>query len=141
MSGRIAALSLLLSLIAVSGRAEELFTADSKTLGSSKMDIVITEIERRPRVSVLDIKINNVGSSVGSSFFLLCSIRKLGLLRGGYHHIVKLEQFPKRNQMTVAFLERQDENISSFGPEFAKLPSGTDAVDLEPFAEICGVQK
>ena len=63
----------------------ELFQADSKRYGNSKMDIVVTEVERRPHSSVIDLKITLVGSSVGSSFFLLCSIRQLAQLRGNYH--------------------------------------------------------
>jgi hypothetical protein len=35
------------------------------------MDIVLKEVERRPRASLVEIKINSVGSSVGSSFFIL----------------------------------------------------------------------
>ena len=61
----------------------QLFEADSKSRGDSKMDIVAQELERRPRASVLDIRIRSGGSSVGASFFLLCSIRQLAKLRGG----------------------------------------------------------
>ena len=35
-----------------------LFQTSSKELGDGKMDIVVTEIERRPRTSVVDVKIN-----------------------------------------------------------------------------------
>lgn len=41
------------------------------------MDIVITEIEQNPRTSVLDIRVNTVGSSSGSSFFIACSLSDL----------------------------------------------------------------
>ena len=57
--------------------AADNFQSDSKRFGNPKMDIVITEIDRRPRSSVLDIKVNAVGSSVGSSFFIVCSLRDL----------------------------------------------------------------
>ena len=35
----------------------QLFEADSRSRSGSKMDIVVKEIERRPRASVLDIRI------------------------------------------------------------------------------------
>ncbi|MBI5816195.1 MAG: hypothetical protein HZB29_11375 [Nitrospinae bacterium] len=128
-------------LAAASGQGERLFEADSKTSGNSKMDIIIKETERRPQVSVIEIKINNAGSSVGSSFFLLCSIRKLAIERGQYHYIVKLEEIPKRHMMTIAFLERPDEDISGAGPEFTGITPGKGVIDLEQFAPICGMMK
>ena len=76
----------------------EFFQADSKRYGSPKMDIVMTEVERRQHSSVINVKITLVGSSVGSSFFLLCSIRQLAQLRGNYHYIVKLEEKLKREE-------------------------------------------
>ena len=79
-------------VVALSGARGQLFEADSKQLGSSKMDIVLKEGERRPRASVVEIKVNSVGSSVGSSFFILCSVRRLAKLRGPYRYIVKLEE-------------------------------------------------
>jgi hypothetical protein len=88
------------------GQPRPLFEAHSAGLGGGKMDISIREIERRPRASVLDIEIRQVGSSVGSSFFLLCSIRKFDRERGGSGHIVKLEETPRRGQMLIGFLNQ-----------------------------------
>jgi hypothetical protein len=68
-------------VVAVPPALGQLFEADSKRLGNSKMDIVLKEIERQPRASVVEVKINSVGSSVGSSFFILCSVRQLAQLR------------------------------------------------------------
>jgi len=116
----------------------QLFESDSKRFGNSKMDIRVKEIERRERSSVIQIDIKSAGSSVGGSFFLLCSIRDLALERGGYRHIVKIEEYPKPGQMLVGFLRGGDENPAILGPEFRKI-SGRDAViDLDKFAELCG---
>ena len=68
------------------------------------MDIKVREVERRERSSVIQVDIQSVGSSVGSSFFLLCSIRQLALQRGGFHHINKIEEYPQRGQMLIGFL-------------------------------------
>ncbi len=73
------------------------FRSDSKRFGNSKMDIVITEMERQTRTSVVDIHITAIGSSVGSSFFLLCSMRDLAKERGNYRYITKAEEQPRRN--------------------------------------------
>ncbi|ABQ27502.1 hypothetical protein [Geotalea uraniireducens] len=59
----------------------ELFRATSLKPGGTGMDIILQEVERRPASSVVDIKINRIGSSVGSSFFLLCSLRTMAQAR------------------------------------------------------------
>ncbi len=47
-----------LVLVTFAAAAEApLFESDSKRFGSPKMDIVVAEVERRPRISVLDIRI------------------------------------------------------------------------------------
>ena len=51
----------------------QLFQSDSKRFGNTKMDIKVREVERRELSSVIQVDIQSVGSSVGSSFFLLCS--------------------------------------------------------------------
>ena len=119
----------------------QLFESDSKRLGGSKMDIVVKEIERRDRSSVVEIKINTVGSSVGSSFFLLCSLRQLAIERGGYRYIVKIEEHPKRGQMLVGFLRRPDEGLASLGKEFSAVTAKDAVIDLEQFADICAQMK
>ena len=114
-----------------------LFEAHSKREPGAKMDIVVKEIERRPRASVLEITVYSVGSSVGSSFFLLCSIRQLARLRGGYRHVVKPEEHPRRGQMLIGFLRSVDETPVAAGAEFA----GAAPIELEQFAPICDVMK
>lgn len=132
--------SLGILVVALSDAHGQLFEADSKQFGSSKMDIVLKEVERRPRASVVEIKINSVGSSVGSSFFILCSIRRLAQLRGPYRYIVKLEEQPKRNQMLVGFLSGPAESPASAGPEFSRAHREA-VIDLEQFAPICDGMK
>ena len=133
-----AALGIL--IVALPDASGQLFEADSKQFGSSKMDIVLKEVERRPRASAVEIKITSVGSSVGSSFFILCSIRQLAKLRGPYRYIVKLEEQPKRNQMLVGFLGDAEESPASAGSEFSR--AGREAViDLEQFAPVCDSMK
>ena len=126
--------ALVLCLIVAAPRAEEsLFEADSRRDRNSTMDIVVKEIERRPRASVLQITIHSVGSSVGSSFFLLCTIRQLARIRGGYRYIAKLEEHPQPGQMLVGFLRAADEPPANIGAELAT----SVPIDLEQFAPIC----
>jgi hypothetical protein len=125
----------------MTGAHGQLFEADSKRQGSSKMDIVITEVERRPHSSVIDIAITSVGSSVGSSFFLLCSIRQLARLRGDYRYVVKIEEKPKRGQMLVGFLRNASDSVAELGPEFAAIDGRAPVIDLDEFAQICDMTK
>jgi len=138
VQGWIIALMLLIGVPSASG---QLFEADSKQYGHSKMDIVVKEVERRDRSSVMDITISKVGSSVGSSFFLLCSLRKLARLRGSFRYIVKIEEIPKRGQMLVGFLRTPEETLSAIDPAFAGLDPRTAVIDLEQFAAICDLSK
>lgn len=119
----------------------QLFESDSKRYGESKMDIVVREIDRRERSSVVEVKINTLGSSVGSSFFLLCSLRQLALERGGYRYIVKIEEHPKRGQMLIGFLRSPTEGLSLLGKEFSAITANDAVIDLEQFGEICAKMK
>lgn len=117
-----------------------LFEAHSAKPGA-KMDISIRETERRPRASVIAIQIRDVGSSVGSSFFLLCSIRRLAKERGDFRHIVKLEETPARGQMLIGFLKFADEPPGNTDPVFAAAGGKAQVVGLEQFAPICDSMK
>ena len=128
-------------LLTITDARAQLFEADSKRFGDPKFDIVVKEIERRERASVIVVTINARGSSVGSSFFLLCSIRQLAARRGNHRYIVKLEDRPKRGQTLVGFLRGRDEAPARLGPEFQALNSGQDVIDLDQFAEICASMK
>jgi hypothetical protein len=119
----------------------QLFESDSKRLGGAKMDIVVREIERRSRSSVVEIKIDVRSSSVGSSFFLLCSLRQLAIERGGYRYIVKIEEQPKRGQMLVGFLRSPAEGLALLGKEFSASKAKDAVIDLEQFGEICAQMK
>ncbi len=126
-------LAIFCCCILASPGAAEGFRSDSKRFSSSKMDIVITEVERLPRTSVVDMQVKSVGSSVGSSFFILCSLRDLARERGGFRYIVKLEERPGRGEMLVGFLKSADERPESVDSRFA----GAVAIDLDKFAPIC----
>lgn len=117
--------------------AAPLFEADSKSQGNIKMDIVIKEVARRERSSVLDVTITRVGSSVGASFFLLCSLRQLARERGPYRYIAKVEDVPKHGQMLVGFLKQPDEPLSSIDTGLSPNTPNFAIVDLEQFAPIC----
>ena len=126
-------------LLAAAAHAQQtpLFESHSAKQGSGKMDISVRETERRPRSSVLTIEIREVGSSVGSSFFLVCSIRKLAKERGGFRHIVKLEETPARGQMLIGFLKSADELPANTDPAFAGAGGKAQVIGLDQFGAIC----
>src|SRR5262245_50845647 len=133
-------ISLGLMLVAVSPAAGQLFAADSKRLGDGQMDIVIQEVARRARSSVLEVTIKAPGSSVATSMFIACSLRQLAEQRGGHRHIIKVDDFPSRGQMLVGFLANPDEDPRDVDPDFPRL--GPDAVlDLSQFAGLCAQMK
>jgi hypothetical protein len=126
-----------LAASAVHAQPAPLFEARSAGPGAGRMDIVIRETERRPRASVLVIEIRNVGSSVGSSFFLLCSIRKLARLRANTSHVVKLEETPKRGQMLIGFLASAAEPPGNADPTFTAAGARAQVIELDQFAPLC----
>ena len=135
------AAGIILALLLAAPVHGQLFESDSKRFGDGKMDIVVREIDRRPRTSVLQIDIKNIGSSVGSSFFLLCSVRSLAMQRGGYRYIAKVEEQPKKGQMIVGFLREASENPLTLGAEFKSVDQTNGVIDLEQFAPICDGMK
>ena len=131
--------SLCLCLAALSGPCAaqaSLFESRSAQPGSN-MDIVIRETERRARASVLQIQVNRTGSSVGSSFFVLCSVRRLAQQRGGSRTIAKLEDTPSHGSMLVGFLRDAAEPPADADEAFRGMAGRTVIVDLEQFAPIC----
>ena len=70
---------------------------------------------------------------MGSSFFLVCSLRELARQRGGFRYIVKIEEQPKRGQMLVGFLNSADESPQTLDARLV----GTEVIDLERFLPIC----
>ncbi len=125
-----------LLLASAAHSAEALFESDSKRFGNPKMDIVVAEVERRARVSVLDIRIKAVGSSVGSSFFLLCSVRDLARQRGNFRYVSKVET-NAQGRMLIGFLQHAGEPAANLGQEFAEAGTAATEIDLEQFAPIC----
>jgi hypothetical protein len=126
---------------AAPARPPALFEAHSAGQGSGNMDISIRETERRPRASVLAVDIRQVGSSVGASFFLLCSVRKLAKERGGFHHVVKLEETPARGQMLIGFLNSADDPPAATDPAFAAAGDQAKLIELDQFGVICDATK
>ena len=125
-----------LLMAAAAAAQTPLFESDSKRFGNPKMDIVVAEVERHPRVSVLDIRIKAIGSSVGSSFFLLCSVRDLARLRGNFRYVSKIEKNAD-GRMLIGFLQHAGEPAANLGPEFAAAGGAASEIDLEQFAPIC----
>jgi len=130
-------------LAAAPARAQpaSLFESHSARPGGGAMDISIRETERRPRSSVLTIEIRSIGSSVGSSFFLLCSVRTLARERGGFHHVAKLEETPARGQMLIGFLDSAGDPPSGADPAFAAAGAKTQVIELDQFAPICDTMR
>jgi hypothetical protein len=137
MKPTIAQLCLLLVLLQAVAAQAELFRTDSKQYGPTKMDIVISETERRPRSSLIKIIVTNPGSSVGSSFFLLCSLRNLGRERGYPRYIAKAENFPADRIWLVAFLNGPTDDPKQTDPQLEKFGGSLPVIDLDQFAPIC----
>lgn len=125
--------SAVVALVLSAPACADNFRSDSSRFGNPKMDIVITETERTPRTSALNIQVRAIGSSVGSSFFILCSVRELARQRGNFRYVVKLEEQSPRKQMLIGFLKEADESPERIDARFA----GQKALDLEQFAPIC----
>lgn len=132
LTGRLFVTLVIAVLAVVPARAES-FRSDSKRFGNPKMDIVLTETERLARTSIVDIHITAIGSSVGSSFFLLCSLLDLARQRGSFRYIVKTERVPSYSQMLVGFLNSPTEEPAGLDPRLA----GQPVIDLNYFAPIC----
>ena len=128
---------ILLVIVMIAPVSAETFRSDSKRLKSTNMDIVITETERSERTSVVHIHIKAIGSSVGSSFFLLCSVRGLAQQRGPYRYIAKAEGQPHPNHMLIGFLKSLTDKPEQLDPRLM----GQQVIDLEQFAPICDKMK
>lgn len=125
--------SILLVMLLTAFVSAETFRSDSKRFKNSNMDIVVTEIERHPRTSVVDIQSKAIGSSVGSSFFLLCSVRDLAQQRGHYCYVAKAEGQPHPNHMLIGFLKSATDKPEQLDSRLM----GQQVIDLERFAPIC----
>lgn len=128
---------LILAMLVATPAVAETFRSDSKRFEHSKMDIVVTETERHSRTSVVNIQIKAAGSSVGSSFFLLCSVRDLARQRGNYRYIAKVEEQPRRDHMLIGFLQSVTEPPEQLDSRLRSQP----VIDLEQFSPICDKMK
>jgi hypothetical protein len=132
LAGRLFIAAVVTVLAIIPARTEN-YRSDSKRFGNAKMDIVLTETQRLERTSIVEIQITAVGSSVGSSFFILCSLRDLARQRGHSRYIVKAEDVPRRDQMLIGFLSSPTEPPEQLDPRLA----GQQVIDLEYFSPIC----
>jgi hypothetical protein len=131
------AIGALLALSCPGAHAQPLFESNSSRMGVGSTDISVREIERRARASVVVVEMRKIASSVGSSFFVLCSIRKLAKARGGFRYVAKLEETPGRGQMLIGFLKSADEPPANADPAFGAPGAKTQVIELEQFAPIC----
>jgi hypothetical protein len=123
-------------LVLVPAAYGQLFEADSKRYGKSNTDIVIKEVERRPKSSVIEMKITSVGSSVGSSLTVACMLYQLAQVRGNYRYMIKIdERVRNRQQMLIGFLSNPEEKPADIDPEFAQAGGGVAVVDFDVFGE------
>jgi hypothetical protein len=111
--------------------ATTLWSSSSKDFGESRSDFLLREVERRPRSSVLEMEIKNIGASVGSSMILACMLARLAEERGGYRYVVKVDsRAANPQQMLVGFSRKPGEKPQSIDPE---LPASAMEVDLQVF--------
>jgi hypothetical protein len=140
MTTRHTFLPLLLLALAACGKTpsqneNQLFTANARAEGSPNVDVIVTEIERKGRTSIVDVQFN-YGPSVASSVFIACSFAKLAKVRG-YRYTVQVEDFGKEGRYLVGFIPSPSkEAITALGAEFKKHDS-SQAVDNEIFEPIC----
>jgi hypothetical protein len=108
-------------------------TGDQKRTDGTTWKVTVTEIERQPRLSILRITHDGRLPSVGSSFFIACTVLSLARKRG-FRFVAQLED---PGTMKIGFLDKLDDDPARMlGREFAGLPAGRK-YDAEQFAPIC----
>lgn len=113
----------------------QLFTANARAQGIPNVDVIVTEVERKERTSIVDVQFN-YGPSVASSVFIACSFAKLAKLRG-YRYTVQVEDFGKEGRYLIGFIPSPSkEAITTLGSEFKKHDL-SQAIDNEMFEPIC----
>ena len=119
-----------------SSQAEnQLFTANARAQGSPNVDVIVTEVERKERTSIVDVQFN-YGPSVASSVFIACSFAKLAKLRG-YRYTVQVEDYGKEGRYLIGFISSiSKEAIAALGMEFAK-HGVSQVLDNGMFEPIC----
>jgi hypothetical protein len=113
----------------------QLFTANARSQGSQNVDVIITEVERKEKTSIVDVQFN-YGPSVASSVFIACSFAKLANLRG-YRYTAQVENFGKKGRYLIGFIPSlSEEAIAALGTEFAKYDI-SQVLDNEIFEPVC----
>ena len=111
--------------------ASTLWSSSSKDFGESRSDFLLREVERRPRSSVLEMEVKNIGASVGSSMIIACMLARLAEERGRYRYVIKVDsRAANPKQMLVGFSHKPSEKPQSIDPE---LPASAMEVDFEVF--------
>lgn len=130
---QVASVTAILYMCLTDLASAEPFRSDSKRLKNATMDIVVTETERPPRTSVIAIQIKTIGSSVGASSSLLCSVRDLAQQHGHNRYIAKVEGQPSHDHMSIGFLRSSTEAPEQLNPRL----TGQPVIDLQQFSPIC----
>lgn len=113
----------------------QLFTANARAQGSQNVDVIVTEVERNERTSIVDVQFN-YGPSVASSVFIACSFAKLAKLRG-YRYTAQVENFGEEGRYLIGFIPSPSkEAIAALGAEFEKYDV-SQVIDNEMFEPIC----
>ncbi len=113
----------------------QLFTANARAQGSQNVDVIVTEVERKERTSIVDVQFNS-GPSVASSVFIACSFARLAKLRG-YRYTVQVENLGKEGRYLIGFIPLvSKEAVTALGVEFAK-HDVSQVLDNEVFEPIC----
>ena len=95
--------------------------------------VTVTEVERAPRLSVLEIATTGRLPSVGSSLFVACSVLKLARERG-FRFVAQKDE---KGRIQLGFLDRiEDDAAKALGPAFENLAPGRK-YDAEFVAPIC----
>ena len=112
-------------------------TGELKRNDGTTWQVTVTETERAVRYSVLRITHEGRLPSVGSSFFIACSVLNLARERG-FRYVAQLET---SGMLKIGFLDRLDDDpVKVVGVEFTGLPAERK-YDAEQFAPICDLSK
>ena len=131
---------LALGLACASAGAASLYsntTGEQKRSDGTTWKVTVTETAREARYSILRITHEGRLPSVGSSFFIACSVLNLARQRG-FHFVAQLETSAT---LKVGFLDSlEDDPAKVVGADFANLPRERK-YDAEQFAPICDLSK
>ena len=112
-------------------------TGEQRRSDGSTWKVTVIETKRADRYSVLRISHEGRLPSVGSSFFIACSVLNLARQRG-VHFVAQLETSAT---LKVGFLDSlEDDPAKVVGADFANLPRERK-YDAEQFAPICDLSK